>query len=236
MGKTIAEYLSRKMTKSLEVGEHADKNPLGVKVGNRIAIGSGSDTFVKVTAIAHAVERINGKDYPFTDYHLDGASVADILRVFPVEKSDSILKHSFLVLTKFYECDYETAKEENLYNIDFDEKDEGIDVPPALQDPNGQFNDFETGEVYTRRFMGYAGWEKPHDVTYTKLTDVDGSGKVDKDEVEVYHVQFWDYERQVKVGNSSRERTEFLYVEQDEDGFFRLYDAEEIPQEFITIF
>ena len=252
-GMTVAELVAKKFKdrfgKPLEVGKHADKNPLEVRIGGIITLDTADerDLFFTVKEIGHAIENIGGKEIPFTDYSIvatpggddgrvdDTGKVRRILRVLPVEEGDKYLQYNCVLLSQFYECDYNSAKIDNLYDRDFRPPTRGDWTWPVLQDPNGEFRDFGTGDQYYRRFRGYAGWEAPHIVSYTVLSDTDGNGRVDEDEVvEGRQVQFWDYERDFPLGSSGRSRTELLYVEQDSDGFFRLYKGRQVPQEMVT--
>lgn len=248
-GRTIADILiqkfRKKFVKTQELGERATLNPLGVRVGGILTIDSAEENglYFSVREIAHAVETIGPTQVPFTDYILiatpggddraDGnGKVRRVLRVLPVEEGDAYLQFQMILLSLFYECDYQQASNDNLNNLDFQA---GGDRPwPVLQDPAGEFRDFETGELFVRRFRGYAGWEKPHVAQYTVLRDEDGDGRVDEAEVEEGRVmQFWDYQRELMVGSKGRSRTEYLYVEEDQDGYFRLYKGRQVSQETI---
>jgi hypothetical protein len=252
-GITLAQLLARKVKDAvagpLETGRHADKNPLGVRVGGLLTIDGAEDRglFYSVESIAHAVETVGGKPFPFTDYHLkatpssnddradDSGWVRRVLRLVPAEEKDHFLTCHCLVLSLFYECGYEQAADTNLYVHGFEPTGREGETYPVLQDPKGEFHDFETDTSYSRRFRGSPGWLDPHVVDYTVLRDADGNGRVDENEVEERRqVRFWDYEREAPAGTAGRTRPEYLYVEQDADGYFRLYRGREVPPEAIT--
>lgn len=243
-GMTIAEVFAKKFRnkfgKPLEIGDYAALNPLDVRIGGALTIDvlETKDLFFTVVEIIRAIEEINGKEFPFTDYSLvampssddhradDTGRVKRILRVFPVEQADKFLKFNCVLLKQTYRADWNQAASDNLYVHDFVET-LGVTYP-VLNSPLGEFDDFETGAKYVRRFRGFAGWEKPHVVTNIILKDVDGNGRVDEDEiVKGNSVKFWDYEG---VTNPN----DLVYVEMDTDGIFSILMGSEVPQELIV--
>lgn len=163
-------------------------NPLGLRIGNTIQIDTLE--FEKLSFTLIGLREVKGETVTFADYELlarpfDGDPVSLKLRLFP--SGDS---YKVVLLKTIGDCGYDKDFHDGL---DF-EKNKGEFV--------------EGGETYYR----VDDVKTPYITKASYLSDKDGSGKVDLNEVEVKDLTYWDYWRQINE-ESGNTILEFFIVE-----------------------
>ena len=106
----------------------------------------------------------------------------------------------------------------------------------TVNDDNGQFeirdDDVNTVEMF-KRLQELRG---PWDVDVTKMLDKNGDGKLTKDEISKYKLDYWDYWRQAH-NEVNEPYTEYLFVEMEKPtGMFTLWRGTEIDPQAVTLF
>jgi hypothetical protein len=207
-------------------------NPLEAKVGCTVAF----DHEPEIAGINFVVEsisvyrtKIRHSDFFHTDYHLKGISLdhdAPVrlrLRLIPDENVEHQLGHRVQLLYLYHEMEHDPAF-----------------LKDVLGDPTGEFwvnQDDQGNELEEpRKYWRVEDVLDPYNARLTVLTDVDGDGTIEDDELEHRDMVYWDYSRMTDDPNG-QEITEFLTVEMDKDtGYFKFLRGTEVLPSQITIF
>jgi len=236
-GRTLFEILTGRNKKDMRPLEFQYHNPLEAKVGCTISF----DHEPEISGINFVIEKISvykttidRKDFYHTDYHLKGISldhnkpVRMRLRLIPDENVIDQLGHKVQLMYLYDEVPY----------------DEGLHKT-VLADPSGEFwvnYDDEGNELQEPRTYWRVGSNEhcpcpdPYSARCTILSDVDGDGTVEDDELEHYSTTYWEFSRMTDDQNG-QEFEEFLTVEMNDDsGFFTFLRGSEVKPSQIMVF
>jgi len=197
-------------------------NPMKAKIGSAVNINDidlKQDDFF-VTEIREYKRIIEGKPFFFADYvvlaqPLKGDAVVLRLRVNPTDRADTGLTHHLLVLRLYDEMAY----------------DEGFHGVVTDTTKKIEVTDNNLTETYWR----INDVQDSYKATVTVIRDANQGGKVEKEEVQVVQVEYWDYSRQTpdEAGNPM---VQYLFVEMDtSSGWFQLWRGEEINPQRVVI-
>ncbi len=195
------------------------KNPLEARIGTTIRIDNLDYENLSFTIqdIREVKRKIGGEEFFFTDYllravPLDGDPVLIRLRVLPLENPVDV-PYKALILTKLEECQYDADFHAGL----------------AYEKNQGEFT--EAGNTYWRVDDVKTEWN----ATTVVLKDSDQSGKIEKDEVALGKLTYWDFWREtVDVGDNKI--LEFYFVEMDAaSGYFEFWCGIEIDANRVNL-
>lgn len=202
--------------------ERSIYNPLKVLIGRSFTLSdidhSGFNFVCKEIreSTVEMFERVNN----FVDYHiyarsLSGEQILRKLRLAPDKRSFD-LPYRVVLFSLMDELafskDFESVVRDGtgVFKIDDDEKD--------IHEQFWRINDVKTS--YTAKVK--------------LLEDLNGNGKIDKNEVKSLNVEFWDYQR--KSTFDGVEEVEYLLIEMNKvSGYFQIWRGKEIsPYKVLT--
>lgn len=225
-GRTLFQILLGKNKRDLRPLELQYHNPLGAKVGNCVSFNheegiAGVNFFVEKIAVYET--RVHGKKFYHTDYLLRGQTL-DMdhpirlrLRLMPDDSATNQLGCKVLVMYLYHEQGWD----EGLFEV--------------LNDPMGEFhvnqdddgNDLEEPWKYWR----IEDVKDPYHARVTLLSDTDGDGTVEDEELERLQVTYWDFARDT-YDEQEVQFTEYLTIELDET----VVVGEDGPSRYFTFF
>lgn len=236
-GRTLWEILSGRNQKDMRPLEFQYHNPLEAKIGCTVCFDhepeiSGINFVIdKITVYKQEVHR---QEFFLTDYCLRGVSldhdkpVRMRLRLIPDEDTTDDLGHKIQLLYLYDEMPADENFRENV-----------------LGDETGEFwvnhaddgSELEEPRTYWRRGgTDHCPNPDPYESRCTDLSDVDGDGTVEDDELEHYNMTSWEYSRMTD-DEAGQEYEEFLTIEQDCDsGYFTFLRGRDVLPSQITVF
>ena len=196
-------------------------NPLHVCIGNQVGIDTLEleDMNFNVRALREVTRHVDDKEFQYADYILvacpfgGGDTVKKKLRLVPLdEHSDGKMTHFALLFDLLDEFKYH---EDFHKGLAFENK--------------GEFT--EGDNMYYRVNDLQAPWE----CTIKHISDLDGDGEVEMDEVEDAAMTYWDFWREFDDEGGNKV-LEFYIVEMDNDsGWFQIWIGKEIDQHRVEI-
>lgn len=235
-GRTLLEILTGRNKKDMRPLEFQYHNPLEAKVGCTVSF----DHEPEINGINFVIEKIsvyktsiNRSDFYHTDYHLKGISldhdkpVRLRMRLIPDEDVLDDLGHRVQLLYLYDEMPYDEGfhevveDESGIFNVNF--SDDGKE----LEEPRQYWRVGATDHCL-----------KPdaYKARCTVLTDLDGDGTIEDDELEHYDTTYWEFHRMTD-NDSGDEYEEFLTIEMaDETGFFTFLRGSEVQPAQIMVF
>lgn len=203
------------------VQEELVYNPIKAKVGSFVNLDvldyRGLNFFVK------EIHEWKVSGNTFVDYVLlarpiSGGDKTCRLRLVPNTNLEEQFTHTAILLDKYDSLAYE----EGLHNVVKDQKSDKF----IVDEPEKKVHD-----EFFRVSSGSDGFE----ATVTVLCDLDGSGKVDQNEVKRHKTQFWDYSRNAKIDGVNTDQ--FLFVEMNKDnGWFEIWKGAAINPSNVDLF
>ena len=239
-GRTLWEIMTGKNKKDLTPLELQYHNPLEAKVGCTVQF----TTIPEYQGVNFVIEGIHvykttvrGKDFYHTDYCCKG-NARDWdkprrvrLRLTPDEDSMNQLGHSFQLLKLYAEFEWDESFEQMClengdHNPDWDDEGE------VTFKVNYDDDDNEMDEPW--RYWRVDEAVDPYQARVTSLTDDDGSGTIEDDELEHNDTTYWDFSR--IVVKDDEEETEVLWIEKDVDtNYFTLLRGTPVHPNSVTI-
>ena len=216
---TIWEMLTTKKEESVPVEEQY-YNPLKVRIGNRVKIDTleREELNFNIRSLQAWTRSIGGEEFKHADYLLlarpFGADVVKKkLRLVPREETDGKMTHNVLLLNLLDEFEYHSDFHEGL----------------AFEQNNGEFT--EGDAVYLR----VQDVKDPYEAHLKHISDLDGDGEVEEDEVRDAKVTYWDFWRETEDEGGNKV-LEFYIVEMNkENGWFQIWVGSEIDQNRVSI-
>ena len=242
-GRTLLEILTGRNQKDMKPLEFQYHNPLEAKVGCTVSF----DHEPEIEGINFVIEKISvykteilGKEYFHTDYHLKGTSldtdgyIRFRLRLIPDEDSTDDLGHRIQLLHLYEEMQwdqglYEMLCENGDYSSDYDAEGE-VSFKVNYDDEGNELD-------HPRQYWRVGGQElDPYRAKVTVLSDVDGDGTIEDDELEHFPVTYWEFSR-LTDDDGGNEITEYLTVDMD-DGtrFFTFLRGTDIKPFQVSVF
>jgi hypothetical protein len=222
-GKTLWEMFMEKLEGPVELQFH---NPLKAKIGGGVTIDEVElrelNFFLK--EIREYRRTIGGKPFVFVDYvllarPLNKDDVWKRLRLNPVDDPTRVagLTHIALLLDLFDDLAYN----EELHRI--------------VTDTTRKFQVIENGEV-TEEYVRINDLTTPYKAQVAVVKDADSDGRAEKDEIERFNLEYWDYWREVK-DLAGQPFTQYLFIEMDtRNGWFQMWRGAEIdPQKVMVL-
>ncbi len=225
-GRTIFEILSSQNKRNLTPLELQHYNPLKAKIGCTVFFDSDPSlkgiNFV-IEKISVYETQISGKKHYHTDYHLKGVTLDRVkpiryrLRLIPDSDATNKLGSSLQLLSMYHEMEFDKdfydgvlCSESKIFDIN--EDDAGNDLPEPWR--YWRVGEFSTPNPYFARI--------------TVLSDKDGNGIVEQEELEYYDIEYWDYSREATDANGQTS-IEFLDVEMGKKNhYFTFFRGREI--------
>jgi hypothetical protein len=223
-GRTLWEILSGRNKRDMTPLELQYHNPLGAKVGCSVSVDHDPEfrgiNFV-IERISVYETKIKARKFYHTDYHLKAVLLEREkplrirLRLIPDENEANRTGCKVQVLTIYDEMEY---------NEDFH--------AGVLCHESGEFHvtQDDLGEplAESRKYWRVEDVLDPYRARVTILSDKDGDGKVEDDELERIDVTYWDYHRDTKDEYNVPFR-EFLTVEMnDKSRYFTFLRGREV--------
>lgn len=213
-GKTLWEMLVDKVQGPVERRHY---NPLNARVGGGLMINDLDlrDYQFFIREIRAYEREVAGRPYPFVDYvalarPLGGDDVLVRLRLIPTDDPDPGRPSHHVVVLHLYD---EFAHDPAFYGV--------------VTDTTRKFEVVEDGQP-AEEYWRINDVTDPYRARVTVLKDDDGSGAVDRDEVEAVPLLYWDYWREV-TNEAGLPVRQFLFVEMNQgDGWFQLWRGTEV--------
>ena len=236
-GRTLLDILRGRNKKDMRPLEFQYHNPLEAKVGCTINFDHEPD----ISGINFVIEKIsvykttiNSKDFYHTDYHLKGISldhdkpVRMKLRLIPDQDVIHALGHKVQLLYLYDEMPYN----ESFHNVVLGEESGILDINEA--DDGTQLD--EPRRYWRVGHTDHCPRPDPYDARCTVLSDVDGNGTIDDDELEHYNTTYWEFSRMTE-DELEQEFEEFLTIEMNvETGFFTFLRGASVEPSQIFVF
>lgn len=230
-GRTLWEILTGANKKDMSPLELQYHNPLKAKLGVTLSFEHDPDlsgiNFV-IEKIGVYTTEVNGKKFYHTDYLLKGQTLdADRpirlrLRLVPNEDANNDLGCDVQVLRLMDQFGWDEGFYDNVLRADNGEFH-------VHEDANG--NQLDPPAIYWR----IEDVRDPYPARVTVLTDDDGDGVVEDEELEHYSVEYFDYSRLV-TDEHGVEQTDYLWVEKNEEtGYFQLYTGGTVHADHIFL-
>lgn len=216
-GKTLWEMLKDRLSeKGAAIPFH---NPLDYRIGSRAPLSNGHPEFsaydFSVTEIREYTRRLSGQVFKFTDYVVAGTHTKTFdsdqaltlrLRVVPnqVGANDALLLH--------------------LYDeISFDQ-----DFLAVVNDTTGVFEITDDDSGQTEHYTRINEVTGSYETAVLAVAGTAEDGKAQPDKAQPMKLEYWDYWREVPIGESSATKKQFLFIEMNSDtGWFQLWRGEE---------
>jgi hypothetical protein len=229
-GRTIFEILSGRNKPDNTPLELKHYNPLTAKVGCTISIDNDpalSGTYPVIEKICVYETTVNNKKFYHTDYCLKAVTLSQSqpifvkLRVIPDSNTFNKLGCKLQLLSLYTEMGWDKDFHDAVLN-------NGTGILDVNQDDEG--NPLET----PRRYWRCEGVTDPYHCQVTVLSDKDGDGKVEEEELERYPVMLWDYHREIEEYTVKHQ--EFLAIEMvNKTKYFMFYRGREVSATEIQI-
>lgn len=196
-------------------------NPLKARIGNEVRIDTLEleELHFNVRALREVTRHVGDQEFQYADYILvarpfGGDPVKKKLRLMPLdEHSDGSMTHSALLFDLLDEFEYHEDFHKGL----------------AFEENKGEF--LEGDAMYWRVNEVEAPWE----CTVKHISDLDGDGEVEMEEVEDAAMTYWDFWRETEDDGGNKV-LEFYIVEMDNDsGWFQIWVGKEIDQHRVQI-
>ena len=232
-GRTLWDVLSGQNRKDMSPMELQYHNPLTAKVGQTISF----DHEPTISGINFVIEKMGVyetkiqtkagvKKFYHTDYHLKGVSLSldrplrFRLRLVPDEGVSNAIGHKIFVMHDYHEQEFDEGLIAYLGNgsgeFQVNQDDDGKDLPEA------------------RKYWRIEDVLDPYHARVTVMTDSDGNGKIDDNELTRSNVTYWDYHRDVK--NVTPEYREYLTIEMDDQTkYIRMFRGREVDSSQIVL-
>ena len=202
-------------------------NPAKLKVGGIVSVNTidYANCIFVVKEIWQWTRNINGNKRIFADYRIlarphDGQDVELIVRVIPRENPEKDCTHHFCVLRKFFECNY-------------DQEEEREGILRTVNDKNGQLV-YKEGQPEEERFFRIHT-PSAYYCDVAVISDTNGDGKVEEDEIHHEKWNLWDYSRET-LDEAGQPMIEYLFVQQDlEYKDFVMWRGEEVLPDRIKV-
>lgn len=225
-GRTLWQILTGANKKDMTPLELQYHNPLKAKLGVTLSF-----EFEDLNGINFVVEKIavyktvcNNKNFYHTDYLLKGVTLESDrpirlrLRLVPNEDTSNELG-----------CDVQVLRlmDEFEWNADF--------YNNVLSAENGEFHidDVDPPLIYWRCDDVRSN---PYHARVTLLSDDDGNGIVDDNELDHYDIEYFDYSRIAINQDTNVEELEYLWVEKnDRTGYFTIFRGGKVHPDHIFI-
>lgn len=221
-GKTLWEMFMERLASPVELQFY---NPLKAKIGAAVTIDEVElrDFNFFLKEIREYRRTINGQQFVFVDYvllarPLNAGDVWKRLRLNPVDDPTRVagLTHVALLLDL---CE-DMAYSEDLHKV--------------LNDNTGKFQVIENGEV-TEEYFRINDLTTPYKARVAVIKDADADGKAEKDEVERFQLEYWDYWRETQ-DLAGQPFTQFFFVEMDSrSGWFQMWRGTEIDPKKVMV-
>ena len=221
-GRSLFDILTGRNQKDMRPLEFQYHNPLEAKVGCTVSF----DHEEAIKGINFVIEKISvykttiGREvFYHTDYHLKGTSLDTDgyirlwLRLIPDENVTDGLGHRIQLLQLYEEMEWD----EGLYNMllengDYDETYDNEGETSFKVNFDDDNNELEHPRQYWR--VGNA--PDPYRANLTILSDADGDGTIEDDELEHFPVTYWEFSRLTDDPDTEQEVTEYLTIEMDD--------------------
>lgn len=217
MGRTLFEILKTRLGPAAELQIY---NPLKLKLGAQLQIDrlDYRDKDYQIHEIEEYSRPAVNKDDKFVDYCLlTKPPTEDLkLRLSPIAIPSNGLPYQVVLLSLYYQCGYQEAIDSGLQNSTDSETFE---------------IDWEGKRVYYRM----NDLRTPHSCVVKTLSDPDGNGLVDDDEIVTSRVDYWDYHTELQ-DEANQTYLEYLFVETNtENGWWQIWRGVELNPEQVTI-
>jgi hypothetical protein len=219
LGRTLFQMLRTRAAGPAELSVY---NPLHIRLGHAVRIDTidlrGKN--YKVVGLKEYNRLIDSRKYQFVDYELSCDTEKIRLRLNPMADPDPVsgLTHNVVLLSLYYECSYQEAK------------DTGLDSSVNTGEFDVNWND--TNRKY---FRINESLRTPYTAEVKTLEDLDGNGQVDEDEISSQTVQFWDYHTEL-YDEANQPYVELLFVERANDtGFWQIWRGSEVDPDRVAV-
>jgi hypothetical protein len=220
-GRTLWEMLVDKIQGPIELRHY---NPLRARVGGSVMINlldlKELNFFVK--EIREYRRTIGRHQFSFVDYvllarPLGADDVLVRLRLVPVESDDpGAPTHDALLLRLDDEFAYDEAFNQ------------------VVNDTTRKFQVLQDGRV-TEEFVRVNAITEPYRAEVALMRDTNHDGTVDRDEVEISRLEYWDYWREDRSEAGLPVR-QYLFVEKDADtGWFQIWRGHEVDAQQVMV-
>ena len=216
---TLWQILTKKKEEVIAV-ENQHYNPLGVKIGSSAKIDTidSEDMNFNIRSIQEWTRTIGDEDYTHADYVMvarpfGSGLVKKKIRLVPREDVDGHMTHNTLLLNLLDDFEYH---EDFHKQLDF-ESNQG---------------EFQEGDAIYWRVQDV---REPYNAILKHISDLDGNGTVEEEEVKESKVTYWDFSRETEDEGKNK-ILEFYIVEMNEEtGWFQIWVGSEIDQNRISI-
>ncbi len=228
MGRTLFQIMKDKIGPSQELRAET-YNPLKLKVGQRVSIDviDLREKDFKLAAVRENTRTDGGEKFQSMDYELavpattvGGKPEVLRLRVSPLAHPDpaSGLTHSVVALSLYYECGYQAGVTNGMSE--------------AVKADTGEFQIDWNGK---RTYWRINDLRTSYNATVKVFQDLDGSGKIDANEVREVSVEYWDYWTELP-NEAGGKFTEFLFVERSKDnGWWQIWRGSELDPSRVSV-
>ncbi|HSU57375.1 MAG TPA: hypothetical protein VLT36_25255 [Candidatus Dormibacteraeota bacterium] len=222
-GKTIWEMLMDRLHKGDGNGAGIPfLNPLDLRVSSALNVPySNGPEFAgfdfSVQEIREYTRRINGQDFRFTDYVLSGVNT----KSFEAEGK---------LLARVRVVPNQAGSKDSLLLRVYDEFGFSEDFLQVVKDNTGIFEmtDGDSGKKETYNRIN--DLREPYDAAVLVIGETTADGKAATGKTSAQKVQYWDYWRDVDLGNGKTAK-EFVFVEMNSDsGWFQIWRGREFFQ------
>lgn len=216
-GKTLWEMFKERLNQADT--RIAFYNPLDYRVGALVSLAKGHPEFqaydFTIKEILEFSRRIGGQAFKFTDYALAGTNTQSFnpddaltlrLRVVPNQAG----AHDALLLR----LDDEFAFDPSFLEV--------------VKDTTGVFEvtDDDTGE--TVRYERINEVKDPYEAAVLLISETTEDAKAAPSKTKLVKLEYWDYWRDVPIGEGPATKKQFLFVELNSDtGWFQIWQGEE---------
>lgn len=223
-GRTLFEILTGRNKRDLRPLELQYHNPLEAKVGCSVSIDHDQQTlginfFIEKISVYET--KISEKKFYHTDYHLKGVTLEKErpirmrLRLIPDDDASNKLGSKIQLLTLYDEMEWDEDLYSNVLTSD-------SGVMDVNYDDDG--NQLDVGKRYWR----VDDVLDPYQARVTILSDKNGDGKIEEEELERIDITYWDYHRDTEDINNIK-FTESVFIEMnDKTRYFTFFRGREI--------
>jgi hypothetical protein len=228
-GRTLWDILTGQNKRDMTPLELQYHNPLKAKVGCTVTIDHDEQcagvNFV-IDRLSVYETRVQERKFHHTDYHLKGVTLDRDrplrlrLRLIPDEDETNALRHKILLMNLYDERGWESTAEERENRWYGDKEFGAFFVESILGHEQGIFDVTQDDEgkplTENRRYWRVEDVLDPYSARVTTMTDSDGSGKIDDNELAYSDVTYWDYHRETQDPKTAVQFIEYLTVEMNE--------------------
>lgn len=217
-GRTLWEILTGRNKRDLTPLELQYHNPLGAKVGNVVSLDHEPDlkgiNFV-IEKMSVYETRVSNRKFYHTDYHLKGitlemdAPIRFRLRLIADNDANNELGCQIRLMHLYDEMEWDE---------EFHDKVLGDMTGELLINQDDDGTELEEPKKYWR----VEDVLDPYHARETVLSDTDGNGKVEENELVRNNITYWDYHRDTEDNNGVK-FTESLTVEMDDKTHYFIF-------------